>query len=268
MSGFDSRWLALREPADARARAPALSAALATWAAGRPLHIVDLGCGSGSNLRHLSPLLASPQRWTCVDDDPALLDHVAHEATADRFVETRRVDLARELDRALEPLPDVVTASALLDLVSVEWLRSLAEGVARRGAAALFVLSVDGRMEFQPAHPQDEPVRLAFEAHQRRDKGFGVAAGSDAIVALVPVFERLGYRVETKRSDWVLESPTDADLMAPLLGGIAAAAMEQGGGVVAASFSSWLQERLRSLEENRLRIVVGHLDVLALPATQ
>jgi spermidine synthase len=47
---------------------------LARWAipAGR-LRVVDLGAGTGANLRRLAPLLGSGQRWTLVELDPALV---------------------------------------------------------------------------------------------------------------------------------------------------------------------------------------------------
>jgi SAM-dependent methyltransferase len=42
------------------------------------IEVLDLGCGTGANLRHLAPLLAAAgareQRWTCIDLDSALLD--------------------------------------------------------------------------------------------------------------------------------------------------------------------------------------------------
>ncbi|WP_106418212.1 class I SAM-dependent methyltransferase [Salinicola tamaricis] len=37
--------------------------------------LVDLGCGSGSNLRYLAPQLRTPQYWRLVDHDASLLEH-------------------------------------------------------------------------------------------------------------------------------------------------------------------------------------------------
>ncbi len=74
MSGFSAEWLALREPADHRARNRDLLGALARRFAGRDtLSVVDLGCGAGSNLRALAPALPRRQRWRLVDHDAALL---------------------------------------------------------------------------------------------------------------------------------------------------------------------------------------------------
>ena len=72
------RWLALREPADAAARAPDLVHSL------RPYHpetgprlIHDLGCGTGAMGRWLAPLLPGPQHWVVHDRDADLLEVAA-----------------------------------------------------------------------------------------------------------------------------------------------------------------------------------------------
>jgi trans-aconitate methyltransferase len=96
--------------------------------------LIDLGCGTGSNLRFLAPHLPPTQRWTCIDHDPALLACLAEARPTGIEVATRKLDLARDLD-ALPIRPGTgVTAAALLDLTSAAWLDRL---IARcRGADA------------------------------------------------------------------------------------------------------------------------------------
>lgn len=73
VSGFDPTWLALREPADHRSRNQDVADALAARFALRDsVNVVDLGCGTGSNLRAMAELLPKNQSWTLVDHDPAL----------------------------------------------------------------------------------------------------------------------------------------------------------------------------------------------------
>ena len=75
MSGFSAQWLDLREPVDHRSRNVELGRRLARHFEGwRPITVVDLGCGTGSNLRATAPLLGPDQSWTLVDYDQALLD--------------------------------------------------------------------------------------------------------------------------------------------------------------------------------------------------
>jgi SAM-dependent methyltransferase len=188
VSGFDSDWLALREPYDHAARSATLAGRFVA-AIGAAPRLIDLGCGTGSNLRYLAPRIAGPQRWLCVDHDPALL-HAARAALRE-WGERRGwscqdhggdLTLARpggeigvELalhDFARDGLPERggasgLTGSALLDLTSAAWLEDLAVWC---GAAPLLIaLSFDGRLAFEPATPDDNEIRRRFIAHQRTD---------------------------------------------------------------------------------------------------
>ena len=74
MSGFSPTWLALRESADLRSRSQSVANTLQTRFLQREsINVIDLGCGTGSNLRATSSLLPHVQHWTLVDHDPALL---------------------------------------------------------------------------------------------------------------------------------------------------------------------------------------------------
>ena len=75
MSVSLSRWLALRESADAAARSADLTKkVIEHLPRDRPLSILDLGSGTGSNVRYLARYLPQDQEWLVVDADGALLD--------------------------------------------------------------------------------------------------------------------------------------------------------------------------------------------------
>ena len=210
MEAFSAEWLALREPADHVARATRLVTlvvnALASYSP-PAVTVVDFGAGTGSNLRYLSRRLPFGQRWTLVDHDQRLLnkatrdwelagDAVPHGVT----VRARRVDLARLDESAFTgaaagapQAPLLVTASALLDLTSVDWLDRLAARCRALRALTLFALTYDGRITCEPPDPADEMVRALVNRHQQTDKGFGPAAGPDAVQAATDAFEREGY---------------------------------------------------------------------------
>src|SRR5690606_40445966 len=106
----------------------------------------------------------------------------------------------------------LVTASALLDLVSAEWLRVLALQCRDVGAAALFPIVYDGRSSCTPAEPEDELVRDLLNRHQGRDKGLGgPAEGPGAAERAKSCFSAEGYEVQSTGSDGVL-SPDDLTL--------------------------------------------------------
>ncbi len=248
MSGFSAEWLALREPADAAARSATVTGAAidalrgATAGEGERL-AVDLGAGTGSNLRFLAPRLPGAWRWRLVDRDPALLARAAgaHGAGAGAAVECLEADLARLDDARVLAGASLVTASALLDLVSDAWLADLVDRIAAAGAAALFALSYDGRIACTPADPMDDGVVALVNAHQRTDKGFGPALGPDAARRASELFAARGYRVERAASDWRLGT-ADADLQRELIDGWARAAGEMRPGE-AAAIESWRERR-------------------------
>src|SRR5215469_8222224 len=62
----------------------------------------------------------------------------------------------------------LVTASALLDLLTEDELARLVTVCVSAGCPVLLSLSVVGRVELSPADPLDRPVATAFDAHQRR----------------------------------------------------------------------------------------------------
>jgi trans-aconitate methyltransferase len=132
---FSAGWLTLREPYDRRARNAAVLDALGAWAAQRSsVAVVDLACGLGSTLRGVTERLPKRQSWRLVDNDLSLLARAGDLARPpDLTVTPVPVDLARDLEAALDGPVELVTTSALLDLVSHEWLdRLVTEAAARR----------------------------------------------------------------------------------------------------------------------------------------
>src|SRR5713226_8445769 len=75
MPKFAASWLALREPPDRRSRSIRIARAIAdALPTDRPIHVVDLAAGTGSNARFLTRYFHSAQKWLLVDHDPTLLN--------------------------------------------------------------------------------------------------------------------------------------------------------------------------------------------------
>lgn len=261
-------WLALREPADSAARATELADRLCEWAIGRsdgPLVVRDLGCGTGSMGRWLADRLPGPQRWLLHDRDPALVDLAVTGLPAGVAAEPRVGDLTA-LDAAQLAGTAVVTASALLDLLTADEVERLAAACAAAGCATLVALSVTGRVLLTPAEPLDSEFGAAFDAHQRRTVDGRRLLGPDAPPAIAAAFARHGASVVRAPSPWRL-GPADGPLVEQWLRGWIAAACEHRPSLVAEA-EAYLDRRLTAAERGELRVVVGHADLLALPAVR
>lgn len=266
MSGasFAADWLALREELDHRSRSAELARLLAKWWSRTGASAaVDLGCGTGSNVRYLSPKLPRPQRWTLIDHDADLLARI--DLPGDGVdVRTVRGDLAGEGLAGLEGA-DLASASALLDLVSPGWIEALADRCADVGCAALFALTYDGTIEWRSgSDPDDELVRAWVNAHQRRDKGLGPALGPGAGALAREAFERRGFDTRIASTPWEL-GPEHGEIAVALVEGWASAAAEERP-EEAAVVDAWSARKRALVARGRFSLIVGHVDVLALPA--
>ena len=264
---FDATWLALREPADHRSRALALLPLLnVVWSRAHWSRVLDFGSGTGSNLRYLGPKLPDGQEWTLVDHDPDLLALATIPARV-RGLKHVCGDVA---DEGLELVKEahLVTGSALLDLVSEDWLRDLVEECRLAECGVLFALSYDGSITWDLGQGVDEDpgdvlVWNAVNKHQRRDKGLGPALGPTAGSVAQKLFLDAGYRTWFLPSPWHLNQH-DSGLTSALVDGWQHAALEQNPGQED-HIRTWAERRVRQVASEGFGLNVGHVDFLALP---
>jgi hypothetical protein len=290
VSRFSAEWLALREAADHAARSVAVTRAVVdALPRDTTLRVLDLAAGTGSNFRYLTnhvvelgtgprvrtgpthgsastttSAITAPYvgadpcacpNWLLVDHDAALIAQVPTTPG----VRTRCMDLATLGDREIFDGRALVTASALLDLVSEAWLRALAARCADGGAVVLFALSYDGRISCSPEDPADRAIAALVNEHQRIDKGFGPALGPGATDCAERCFAAFGYRLQRARSDWALP-PESRELQQQLIGGWAQAATEIAPSQTA-TIDGWRSRRLAHVAANRSHVTVGHEDL-------
>ncbi|MFC0339067.1 Methyltransferase domain-containing protein [Kushneria avicenniae] len=287
-SDFSASWLALREAADHRARddQQLLINTCRDWLASRPhqsdLQLLDLGCGSGSNLRYLASRLPPRQHWILIDQDPDLLAHARddgrppHGNIIDIDCRTRNLfDLDQALPHHVLADTDIVTASALLDLVSKPWLETLIKRCASHQCVLWLAMSIDGdnvlidrkdRSVDADLLAMDQRVQQLIRAHQQRDKGFNGALGTQAPTVAADLLTQAGYRVIKTRSLWRLDGsdPDQALLARALVQGWLEAALEQSPEEREA-LMTWHENRQRDIADGRLTITVGHTDLFAVP---
>ncbi len=279
MSVFSEEWLRLREPADAAARNRGLAEKLAASIAGRgTINFIDLGCGTGANLRYTALAIPPgvPQHWRLLDYDPNLLIAAGENLRqwADRFTEAGngirlekegreidvtfcRADLFSDIEAVLSP-GEITTASAFFDLVSSDWIIRFAKAAANVQAVVYASLTYNGLETWSPLHPADAAMLAAFHVDQRRDKGFGAASGPDAALTLQNALAAEGYSVDTGESPWKLGEDT-RQLLQELAEGSAAAVAELKL-FDEEPISGWTKSR-----RDATSCVIGHTDLLAFP---
>jgi hypothetical protein len=257
-NAFSTDWLSLRESVDHRSRNTILQKQVIDYlhqigkSKNDPIQIIDLGSGTGSNLRALAPLISHNQTWTLIDYDSLLLnaarkklciwaDEIIHEAESNDSANNSTIapviliknqrqitvhflqkDLANDLQAALSEPADLITAAAFFDLVALEWLVQFCKELQ---TPLYTVLTYNGNEKWLPSDPLDTDILKAFHAHQGSDKGFGPAAGPQALNALEQLLKQRGFQVVTGTSPWILDS-NDALLMKALATGTASAAAE------------------------------------------
>ncbi|TQS45991.1 SAM-dependent methyltransferase [Cryptosporangium phraense] len=262
---YASSWLGLREPADAAARSQSLLSLLRPRLSG-DLLIRDLGTGTGSMQRWLAPQLPGPQRWILQDHDADLLAFAASQAATTASdgsavtVMTRHADLT-ELTSGDLLSTSLVTASALLDLLSRDEVDRLAAACSSAGCPALLTLSVTGAVEFTPSDESDAEFADGFAAHLRSHVPGRELLGPDAGEYAAQAFASRGATVHVASTPWRLDSSHAALIDEWLRGWVAAAAAQR----PSLDATDYLTRRLDALATGELRVILHHTDLLALP---
>ena len=272
MSAFATQWLDLREPADRRARNADLLAAVAHHFSDRTrITVTDLGCGTGATMRALGLHLPARQNWRLVDHDANLVDAIEQRCHG-QLPMTQQIDwqphqanLQDDLEAIMSLPADLVTMSALLDLTSIAWLDRLADSAATHRRPIYASLIYNGRIIFDPVDPFDAQVLLAFNAHQRRDKGFGHAIGPLASSAVRKRLAARRFNIRGADADWVLNG-NDSALQTELVQGCHGAACEQDV-LDRHELDRWLMRRLEWARAGQSHVTIGHCDVWAYPPT-
>lgn len=269
MSGFSIEWLNLREASDHRARDKHLLKTAANWLndlKSKDKVIVDLGSGTGSTIRGLQRYTAlTPSiQWRLIDNDPELLAEAIHRHSEDYSIESFLVDLSATQKLPLESV-SLITASALLDLVSGNFIRDLCQLIKGKNEGRPLgfysALNYDGCIKWTPFHRLDAAILKNFNTDQRRDKGFGPALGPEATDFLKTQFQSTKFQCLTAKSPWSLGS-ADYLLTESLINGISDVAI-QTDGLTNSDIQDWKTFRIKNVRTGTCYL--GHTDILVLP---
>jgi len=282
LTKFSRNWLQLREPLDKASRSQKISKTLRLVRPQRPIHVMDLATGTGANLRYLCKELGGHQIWHLIDHDKNLLEAIPSYTkdwaaknkllvneienkflikgnNIDCHIYTQQKDLS-DPNKISIPEKALVSGSALLDLVSINWLESLAKKCVRIKATILFSLNYDGHIKLKPYEQEDELVRALVNKHQVTNKGFGEAMGPTAGYNAIKIFSELGYNIKNHRSDWHIKS-NDQELQTMLLDTWLEAAIEIAPQQTK-KLKNWRERRQSHIFSKNSELTVGHTDIL------
>lgn len=283
---FTAEWLDTRYSFDSKARNQQVEAAFKNYFFGRKeIQLMDVGAGTGNNLRYWFRQLESPQKWTNVELNPELLalgfqqaaqllttegygvkqfeNHISGMKRKNgRFHEVRLLALQESfLDFAFEILPvkpDVVLANAVFDLLSPEMFVAFAEKLIEHRIPLLSTINIAG-LEWSTATFQDKYYSRCYLHHMNRPQAFGMALGAHVTDFAIDFCKKHQVNVEWGRSDWQI-AETDTAMLLANLNYMEQAIPEMLPEAEHSAFSEWLSDKRKQVEAQKLRLNVYHYD--------
>ena len=266
-----SDWLALREPEDAAARSLDLALVAAELLPDGPIVVHDLGSGTGSMMRWLAPHLPGPQTWMLHDwnadlTEQALTQPRPRSRDGAEVSAIGRVGSLAELSATELAGASLVTASALLDVLTSSEVHALVSACVAAGSPALFSLSVTGTVRLTPRDELDTEVNDAFNAHQLRDWNERRQLGRYAAPIARGLFAEAGWNVRQSTTVWRLDDRQNT-LLREWFDGWLDAAIEQRP-ELSADAEQYRARRHAQIEARELSARIDHVDLLAFPGAR
>ncbi|TFC91732.1 MULTISPECIES: SAM-dependent methyltransferase [Cryobacterium] len=261
-------WLALREPEDADARSHDLALAAAMRIAEGPVIVHDLGSGTGSMMRWLAPLLPGPQTWVLHDWNADLIERAIH-STRPRDANNVAISVLAQPGNLADLRPSdlagasLVTASALLDVLSSHETHTIVNACVEARCPALLSLSVTGQVRFSPRDDLDAAFEAAFNAHQLRLTDDRRQLGPHGAPIARGLFTEAGWTVRPSTTEWRLDRRRQR-LLVEWFHGWVDAAIEQDPRL-RTEVDRYCRLRLSQIARGELAARIRHVDLLAWP---
>lgn len=272
MTAADPTWLDLRSPFDDAARSDSLHLVDRVAAALRdqledtsaPVTAVDIGAGTGNSARWFAQHLATrlpgtTLRWVLLDaDDQGLV--LARQKMSDAKTVVADITQLPGLIGELRTEPEyagplVMTASAVLDVLTQVDVDAIVEALVQHSGCGLFLLSINGDWRIDPTDSDDDYIKQTFADHQQRDERLG----ADGARTLIEAARRAGLATQSHVTTWHMAAPEDGQMIERFLRERVAAVIDHQPQQQDLA-TAWLQRRMGQLSQG-LTIEVDHLDV-------
>jgi len=222
------------------------------------VQIIDLGAGTGANQRWLAPRLPILQRWLHLDHNPSISR--VEPLPAETVIIDAGVEALDQLLASSHARRQLVSCSALLDVLTTEQIQAVCQAVIDSRVPAFFSLTVTGELTMSPTHPHDQRLLSAFNDHQRR----AGRAGPEATTLTINLLRAAEFAVTTQETPWRLTAESGLAFVGQMLEERLAAAVAQDPALTRTA-AAWLELRRAQLAAGLLRIELDHCDILGLP---
>ncbi len=272
MEKFSSEWLTFREQEDLLARNSTILECVTEHLKGtKRLNILDIGCGTGATMRALLPEIKQPQHWTLLDADQELLARARClnqplVSDPNYTLETVFADLTSGFG-FLNREYSLVTATALLDLVSEAWIKKFVMALKHNNLSFYCSITPNNRIEIDPKDNLDKKVICTFNSHRYSDKGFGMSLGGHATDFTIEQLQRSGFNVSSASETWGNRHPNKSFrkiFNAKLVEGISQAANNTKM-IDASELKQWTDSRLSAIQNEECEIWFEIMDFIAIP---
>jgi len=248
------------------------------------INIMDVGSGTGSTFLALYARIENDQNWTFLEQDAKLIDHsvkrICKELAVEGFqietldnkttfsTDSRTITLTTlndsllNIDTYLRDLSiDLVTASAIFDLFSIDQYAKFDQIVRGHNCAILSVLNYTG-MSFNPVLEGDDTCIELYHGHMLRSQHFGIGMGPNCHRDIKKYYSDNGANYTEGNSIWHLDPEAQA-MHGFILEYMEIAINEMPGRPE--YFNDWLKNRRQESGDNRLLIQVDHFDYFVAP---
>jgi hypothetical protein len=280
-----SSWLDERFVHDVKARNQEVEAAcFAYFDKLDVIHIMDVGSGTGSTFLALYHKIAMDQNWTFLEQDSSLIEHsiqrickeLEQEGYAINKADAKIIFTKGSKTIALKTINDsllnieqyisdgsinLVTASAIFDLFSIDQYIKFDRIVRQDGCSILSVLNYTG-MAFDPIQEGDDTCIDLYHGHMLRSQHFGIGMGPNCHRDIQQYYSDINANYCEGKSIWHLEPEAKA-MHSFILEYMETAISEMPGRPD--YFEDWLSAKRRSSNQTALAIRVDHFDYFVTP---
>ena len=283
------QWLAHRFTCDAEARHPGIEHQFLAFFEQHqtPLKVVDVGSGTGANVRYYFDRIPHEQEWILIEQNEQLRDECCRSLVAfaqergyhwqqqdGTFLltddqKTATVQLMSGRIEHIEQLADlartdVVTANAVFDLLSFEQFDTLVGKLVQHEVCLLATLNYY-ETSFLPFSEEDHRFMRWYHMHMKRPQPTGIAMGPDCSEEMLDLLAQHHMMIEQEGSQWHLKKNATTmhhyllHFIEHAVAELSLSADEQ------RDFDTWLTHRKSLCRQRQLEIIVDHSDIFAYP---